>query len=312
MTGPFAGSGDRVVAADQADGVREIFVRAAMALHRRAPERAFFLAAARIGEDHRQGHLALAEVVALGLAHFGGVGIVIERVVDQLERDAEVAAVFVERLLLALGPLGNHRRDPAGGSEQRGGLRADDIEIAFLAGRDLALGGELVDLALGDHCRGVAEDLEHLQAAVLDHQLERAAEQEIAYQHGGRIAEHDVRRRLAAPEVRSVDHVVVQKRRGVDEFDRGGELVMARALVADELGPGERQHRPHPLAAARDQMPGERRDQRDFALHPLEDHRVDGVHRGGGKIEDRRQRGLGTGKLDNLGAHGSALARAGA
>ena len=46
-----------------------------------------------------------------------------------------------------------------------------------------ALGGQLLDLALGDDGRGVAEDLQHLQAAVLDHQLEGAAEQEIADQY---------------------------------------------------------------------------------------------------------------------------------
>jgi hypothetical protein len=63
---------------------------------------------------------------------------------------------------------------------------------------------------------------------------------------------------LAAAGLRAVDHVVVQQRRGVDELDRGGELVVARALVADQLGPGEREHRPHALAAAGDQVPGER------------------------------------------------------
>ena len=44
----------------------------------------------------------------------------------------------------------------------------------FLAGLDLALGGQLVDFALGDDRGGVAQDAEHFQAAVLDHQLEGA------------------------------------------------------------------------------------------------------------------------------------------
>jgi hypothetical protein len=73
----------------------------------------------------------------------------------------------------------------------------------------------------------VAEDLEHLEAAILDHQLERAAEQEVADQHAGRIAPDDVRR---PPPRRSPSRRRHRREqgRGVDELDRGGELVLAR------------------------------------------------------------------------------------
>ena len=47
------------------------------------------------------------------------------------------------------------------------------------------------------------------------------------------------------------------------------------ALVAEQSRARERQHRPHALAAAGDQVAGERRDQRDLALHAVEDDRVD-------------------------------------
>ena len=80
-----------------------------------------------------------------------GVGGIVDRVVDQLEGDAEIAAIGVERLLVRLAALGDHRGDPAGGGEQGRGLGGDDLEIVVLAGLDPALGGQLVDLALGDH-----------------------------------------------------------------------------------------------------------------------------------------------------------------
>jgi hypothetical protein len=51
----------------------------------------------------------------------------------------EVAAVIVERALLGLAAFGDHRRDAARGGEQRGGLGADDLEVALLAGLDPAL-----------------------------------------------------------------------------------------------------------------------------------------------------------------------------
>ena len=66
-----------------------------------------------------------------------------------------------------------------------------------------------------------------MQAAVLDHQLERPAEQEIADQHAGRIAPDEVGGALAAARAGAVDDVVVEQGRGVDELDRGGELLVA-------------------------------------------------------------------------------------
>ena len=103
-----------------------------------------------------------------------------------------------------------------------------------LVGFDPSLGGELLDLALGDHRGGVAEDSQHLEAAVLDHQLERAAEEEIADQHARRIAPDEVRGALAAAHARAVDDIVVEQGRGVDELDGGGELVVARAGIAEQ------------------------------------------------------------------------------
>jgi hypothetical protein len=54
----------------------------------------------------------------------------------------------------------------------------------------------------------------------------------------------------------------------------------------------DRKHGPHPLATAGDEVTGKRRNQRDFALHPLEDHGVDGVHTRGGQRQHRLQRGF--------------------
>ena len=159
-----------------------------------------------------------------------------------------------------------------------------------LAGLDPALGGQLVDLALGDHRRGARQDLEHLEAAVLDHQFEASREQEVADQHARGIAPDDVGGALAAPEARAVDDVVVEQGRGVDELDRGGELVVARAGIIEQPGAGQGQHRPHPLAAAGDQVAGELGDQGDVALHAIEDDGVDMVEVGRDQLDHRIER----------------------
>ena len=133
--------------------------------------------------------------------------------------------------------------------------------------------------------------MQHLQAAVLDHQLESAREQEVADQYAGRIAPDDVRSALAPAQAGTVDHIVVEQCGGVNELDRGGELVMPRPGVVEQRSAREGQHRPHPLAAPGDQVAGELGDQRDLRLHPLEDHRIDRVHVGRSQRDHRIERG---------------------
>ena len=115
----------------------------------------------------------------------------------------------------------------------------------------------------------MAEDSEDLQAAILDHQLERSAEQEIAHEHACGIAPDEVGGALAAAHARSVDDVIVKQGRGVDEFDRRSELVVARAGIAEQVGAGEGQHGPHALAAAGDEVARKLGNERDVALHPV-------------------------------------------
>ena len=126
MAGAFAGGGDAIVAVDQRHSIGKIIVADPVAGNGVAPEAAFILAAPRIGEDHRQGHLAIAEIIALPLAHFGRGGIIVDGVIDQLEGNAQIAAIGIKCAFIGLAAFGNHRRNAAGGGEQRGGLGADD------------------------------------------------------------------------------------------------------------------------------------------------------------------------------------------
>ena len=66
----------------------------------------------------------------------------------------------------------------------------------------------------------------------------------------------------------------MQQRRGVDELDRCGERDMAVAAVAAQPRASEGQHRAQPLAAGRDDVAGELRDQRHRAVHPIDNELV--------------------------------------
>ena len=124
------------------------------------------------------------------------------------------------------------------------------------------------------------ENFQRLEAADLDHHLERLAEQEIADQHARLVAPQHARGEPAAPHLAFVDHVVVQQRRRVHELDRGGELDVAVAGIAGEPRHRQGQHRPQPLAARIDQVVGDLGDHRHLGAGARQDHGVDALHVG--------------------------------
>ena len=130
-------------------------------------------------------------------------------------------------------------------------------------------------LALGDYRGGARQNGQHRQRAVLDHQFEGAAEQEIADQHAGLVAEQGVGRSLAPTQFAFIDHVVVQESGGVNELDAGSQLDMALALVPSQAGRSEGQNRPQPLAAGGDDMASQLRNQSDRRMHAIDNGAVD-------------------------------------
>src|SRR3546814_4460578 len=100
-----------VVPVEQRGGIGEVLVRNLVPRDRQLPELTLLGAAARIGEDDGQSDLAIAEIVADALAHRFGVRNIVDRIVDELKRDAEVAAIGVERGFGRLVALGAHRGD---------------------------------------------------------------------------------------------------------------------------------------------------------------------------------------------------------
>src|SRR5215510_7334148 len=84
---------------------------------RAAPERAFVLGAASIGEHDRQRDLAFAEIVTDILAELGGLAAVVERIVDQLKRDPEIHPERAAGGLFVLRPRAQRWPDLAGGGE---------------------------------------------------------------------------------------------------------------------------------------------------------------------------------------------------
>ena len=146
---------------------------------------------------------------------------------------------------------------------------------------------ELHYFAFGNGGRSRGKNIERAQRADLDHHAKRLAEQEIADQHAGLIAPQHPRGQLAAPQFAFIDHVVMQQRRGVHEFDRGGELDMAVAGIAGEAGHRQCQHRAETFAARGNQVVGDLGNHGDFRPRPRQDRGVDPLHIGGDEPDQR-------------------------
>ncbi len=93
MARPLHRVAQRVVPLHQAHRLGEIVLADLAVLERALPERPLRLIAAAVAQHHRQRDLALAEIVAHALAERRRLARIVERIVDQLEGEAEIAAV---------------------------------------------------------------------------------------------------------------------------------------------------------------------------------------------------------------------------
>lgn len=116
--------------------------------------------------------------------------------------------------------------------------------------------GELKHLALGNRGRGIGQDLQNAHVVRVCHQLERAGEKVIADQNRRFVVPQQVGGRATASLGTFIDHVVMQQRRGMDEFDSRGEMHVIGTVITTGLGRRQRQHRTQAFAARLDQMRG--------------------------------------------------------
>ena len=231
--------------------------------------------------NQREGGFALRQVVAQVFAEAGFVGLVVERIVDQLEGGADVLAVARERLFDDGRGIAQHGADLRAGLEQPRGLAVNDVEVACLAGVRIACVHELQHFALGDGVGGIGHDVHDAHAVERDHHLKGARIQKIADQDAGGVAEHLVGRLAAAAQRGAVDDVVVQQRGGVNELDDGRRLDVLFAAVSAGARGQQHQKGAQALAAGINDVGGYLIDEGDLAVQTMFDDPVDGLKIGG-------------------------------
>jgi hypothetical protein len=288
-------------------------LRQATLFYGQADQRPLFIVAMTQRMQQRQRGFAFGEVVAEILAARRRIGPVIQHVVYQLVSRAQVFAVTGQRGLLRVIGAGEHGGDLGTGFEQSAGLAIDHFEVTLLGGLGIVRIHELQHLALGDHVGGVGHDLHDPLRAHGGHHLEGARVDEVADQDAGLVAEDIVGRGAPAALLRPVDHVVVQQRGGVYEFDEGSGFDVFVAL--DTAGaPGQHAEQgSQAFAAATNDVLGHLVHQRHGALEAGADHGVHGLQirpeRGADLLQRQRGSlrraggGTGGGQVGDLGAH---------
>ena len=228
------------------------------------------------GVYQRQGGFAFGQVIAEIFARDPGIAGVVEKIVYQLKRDADVAPVAAQPVEPGrIGPR-QQSRALAGGGEQDSGFALDHVEVLFFAGRGVAGPNQLQNLAGGNGIGGVGHHFQQLDIVQGHHKLEGAGVQKIADQHAGRIAEAVVGGGTTAAQCGHVHHVVVQQSGRVNELHNRREAYLSLVRMAQGRGAEQGQQRTQALAPRID-------DVLTYAFHHvhigLELFDDDGIHR---------------------------------
>ena len=174
------------------------------------------------GVEERQGHFALAQVIAGGLADSGGGGEVVEDVVLYLEAEAQqlgeaehgggVGWHFARRVCAQQHAVG----------EQGGRLLADHLHVLLLEETVRAGIADLVDLAGAEFDTELAQAADHGYGTGAQAHLEGLGDEEVAYQDGDVVAPGGVDGVAASALAGVVDHVVVDQGGVVEHLQGGG------------------------------------------------------------------------------------------
>ena len=121
--------------------------------------------------------------------------------------------------------------------EQAGGLAVHQLHAVGFGDIDVADALELQQLAFDHHLGEADEQVENLEIALAQRDLEGLHVEPVAGQHAGVIAPLHVGRRPAAARLGGIDHVVVHQRGGVDHLHHGAELDgRGRRAAAGQFG----------------------------------------------------------------------------
>src|ERR1019366_700193 len=237
----------------------------------------------RLGDERaneRQRELALGEIAEEGLAGRARIARVVEDIVDELERHAEVRPVIAERARRLGRSARDRRAGPCGPREERRGLVVNNPKVDLFTGVEDHPAAELNDLAIDESTKGREEIREYRPRRRRGRALERVGEEQVASQDADRVSPDAARGGLSAPLLPVVDPVVVEGGRQVDEPRHDRQLPRRGGRGTKTGGRQEDRQRPDPLSARLEEVGRGLRRRREPIAHDARQLAVDQRHVG--------------------------------
>jgi hypothetical protein len=217
-----------------------------------------------IGEDDRQSYFPAAEIVPDALADTSVVSRVVERIVDELEGEAEIEPIRREGGALLDSQAGQCGNEFGRRRKKGGRLCTNHRHVLIFARRKVFLGAELHDLTRGHLVDRGGQDVESIQRSYSGHHPQCLAEQEVTDMDTGTAPPDRTRRRRSTTHLGSVHDVIMQQRCCMYELHRCRQGDVVVAPIAGEIRGGKRQHRTQPLAARFNQLACSLTDRRNI------------------------------------------------
>ncbi len=186
----------------------------------------------------------------LGFAEFSLVGNVVQRIIHQLEGDADLHAECGQGLFLFRRTVAEDGTDPARGGYQDSCLIPDNTQVTLFVHVEVTGIDKLLHLALGHLGGRVRQGPQDIEIPFANHNRKRFGEEEITDQDRRFVAPDRVGRLLAPAQNGTIDNIVMQQGRGMDKLDHAGQPDVLSPAITSQARRKQQQHRPHPLAAA--------------------------------------------------------------
>lgn len=202
------------------------------------------------GQDQRQSHLPFLQIAEDGLTQFFGRSSEIEQIVDELEGEASLMAIFGKDAADGVICAGEDGAQFGAAAEETGGLAEGKVGGFGFSEVDAIERGKLKKLAFDHVLREANENIENEEIALLKGDLEGLHVKPVAGEDAHVIAPAGVGGGAAAAGVGAVDDIVMDERGAVNHLDDGSERNRGAALIATGSCGEQKQSGAQTLAAA--------------------------------------------------------------
>src|SRR5580700_8630708 len=204
-----------------------------------------------------QRNLAFFQIAQYRLAELLRRSSEIEQIIDQLKRQARIAAIFGKRQFVGAFKPTQNRPKPRTPAEQARRLVRSELQGVFLGYIDAPNLRELQEFAFDHFLREVDQHVEDAEVAFLKSHLEGLHVEPVPCQNAAMIAPTGIRGGAPATRVGTVDHVVVDQRGAVKEFDNRRQFDRTRAAVTGIARGEQQQRRAQPFTASTQKIAGD-------------------------------------------------------